>query len=562
MRETSKKRNLTSRVPALLLGASALYVLLALYAFPKWTVDDAYILYRYADNLAQRGELTWNVGEDPVEGYSGLALPLVLAVGIKAGLSPDLVSKTVGVGAFVASVVFLLLLLRRLKVGAVIGGITGSLYLTAPFVVPHMLAGLETMLFTSLVLLAILSLFSSLDREQASAKGESAFLGCALLLSVVRMEGAVISAALVGALLTIVWLRRGRSGWSTLALAVGLFVIPYLAYFLWRWSYYGQFFPNPYYAKSYPGRLNLYELKQLLLFSQKYLLLPAAIGGVLAWVGLGAIRKRMRTDGVRQLSRDRIIVYGAVLLAVVIILISYLKSYLSMNYSFRFFVPYFPLALVAIAVMCEIGASGTAASLAQSPKKKILLVSAVAAMLSGQLFIHVKDLRTEMAAAGRYKAMFDGCHVPTGKFLRRHVPSNEWLAVWAEAGVIPYLSRLKTIDLGALNDETLARKKLSKGQLADHFYSHNPGVFVATCVTLTAPNCGTIPRWITRDGRFARYRPCRMFVAPHWKKTFQLVFVRRDLWKRARCRPDFFPAAKGGTKHKGPSDAPSAKSAP
>src|SRR3954465_2857630 len=40
--------------------------------FPRATVDDAFITYRYAENLARHGELTFNVGGNPVEGYTGV----------------------------------------------------------------------------------------------------------------------------------------------------------------------------------------------------------------------------------------------------------------------------------------------------------------------------------------------------------------------------------------------------------------------------------------------------------------------------------------------------------
>ena len=68
----------------------------ALAALPKWTIDDAFISYRYAQNLAEHGELTWNPGEDPVEGYTGVALPVILAAGMKVGIEPTTSSKALG----------------------------------------------------------------------------------------------------------------------------------------------------------------------------------------------------------------------------------------------------------------------------------------------------------------------------------------------------------------------------------------------------------------------------------------------------------------------------------
>ena len=74
------KQRLTLLYIASIVSAAAI-----LFVFPKWTVDDAFITYRYAANLADHGELNWNVGEDPVEGYTGVLLPVVLAGGMKIG---------------------------------------------------------------------------------------------------------------------------------------------------------------------------------------------------------------------------------------------------------------------------------------------------------------------------------------------------------------------------------------------------------------------------------------------------------------------------------------------
>jgi hypothetical protein len=44
------------------------YSIKTVVKFPKWVVDDAFIIFRYAENLAETGQLTWNPGENPVEG--------------------------------------------------------------------------------------------------------------------------------------------------------------------------------------------------------------------------------------------------------------------------------------------------------------------------------------------------------------------------------------------------------------------------------------------------------------------------------------------------------------
>ena len=74
-----------SFVSKLLIVASIAYPIFVLSIFPNWVIDDAIIGYRYSENLAVHGSLTWNVGEAPVEGYTGVFLPVMLAGAIKLG---------------------------------------------------------------------------------------------------------------------------------------------------------------------------------------------------------------------------------------------------------------------------------------------------------------------------------------------------------------------------------------------------------------------------------------------------------------------------------------------
>ena len=50
----------------------------------SFVCDDAYITFRYAQNLARHGALEWNVGER-VEGYTNFLWAVILAVAMKLG---------------------------------------------------------------------------------------------------------------------------------------------------------------------------------------------------------------------------------------------------------------------------------------------------------------------------------------------------------------------------------------------------------------------------------------------------------------------------------------------
>ena len=61
----------------------------------SFVCDDAYISFRYAQNLARHGVLEWNVGER-VEGFTNFLWTVFLAAAIKLGFSPESASLFMG----------------------------------------------------------------------------------------------------------------------------------------------------------------------------------------------------------------------------------------------------------------------------------------------------------------------------------------------------------------------------------------------------------------------------------------------------------------------------------
>ena len=57
--------------PVLIVALSAALALATIIQGPQFHADDAYIVARYADYLVRHGQLVWNVGEAPVEGFTG-----------------------------------------------------------------------------------------------------------------------------------------------------------------------------------------------------------------------------------------------------------------------------------------------------------------------------------------------------------------------------------------------------------------------------------------------------------------------------------------------------------
>ena len=85
-----KGSKIARKYPSLWILILVLPILLALLSISvqNWgqVFDDAFISYRYAQNLAMGHGITWNPGYPPTEGYTNFLLVLILAPAIWAGL--------------------------------------------------------------------------------------------------------------------------------------------------------------------------------------------------------------------------------------------------------------------------------------------------------------------------------------------------------------------------------------------------------------------------------------------------------------------------------------------
>ena len=145
-------------IPFLVIGASVLLVALAfLWPAPaEFPMDDAYIHFVYARNLAEHGKLMFNFPDEKGVGTSSPLWVLLLAGGYAAGIPLHLLAKALGIGALIIVGAALYLLLRP------IWGVFASLgtALAAVLSGPMLwfsLSGMETTLFLALALLALLA---------------------------------------------------------------------------------------------------------------------------------------------------------------------------------------------------------------------------------------------------------------------------------------------------------------------------------------------------------------------------------------------------------------------
>jgi capsule synthesis protein PGA_cap len=216
-------------------------------------VDDAFISFRYAENLLEGRGLVFNEGER-VEGYTNF-LWTVLMAGLTrlSSFSMPIIAFFSCLAFFVANLFLVSRIGKRLSASE-----PGQVYVPLAAVwlaLQHSFhsfatTGLETMFAVFWVLLGI----DYLSRE---ATPKNRFLsGLFLIASVLtRPDHAIFYgvAAIVVAWREADFLVDGTRAWFAAVKRITAYAAPfsiYAGYLAWKWTYYGSLVPNTFYAKS------------------------------------------------------------------------------------------------------------------------------------------------------------------------------------------------------------------------------------------------------------------------------------------------------------------------
>ena len=433
--------------------------MLSVALFPTWTVDDAYITLRYARNLVEHGALTWNISDPPVEGYTGILWPLLAAGAMWAHLDPLLVLKGVSWASAGAMLYLADDILTTLHADQGQRRIALLLLVVSPWAI-HTGSGLETMLFTALILASVLAWLR-----------RSPHLHVILLLTALtRPEGVAVAAVLLGVGL---WSRRqdGADLVDFAGRSALFFMLPSAAYFAWRWTYYGMPLPNTFYAKSGSG---VSSWPHVSVFLSSGVLLSA-----MAWWQSSPDGRLLRP--VRVLALSLAVLIG-------LLLLFYGRSELLMDYGMRFFMPLLPLFIIALA--------------ASWGKMGLTL------LLAAHLSICASTYVGNAIWASNYNQMNASEHIPAAAWLADHAQPHDTLMVIVDAGIIPYTTDLRTIDVGALNDPYLARERDPVARL-NYLFNQKP-----EWVLLANGNLGIVAAEATRTA---------LLVDPRWRSGYELA---------------------------------------
>jgi arabinofuranosyltransferase len=473
-------------------------------AYLAWTVrwnqapaEDAAMLLRYAEHVAQGHGFVWNIGDPPLDGATDFLFVVAVAAVARLGAPVESAARLLGAAAHMVTVFLVYFVPRPLfRVSPVLCGAVALFVATGPAKL-YIGSAFGTTFFGVWVALLWTAALVAMERRSQLADGALPVLAC--LLGMARPEGAILGVAVMMAVAG----SRGAQAARTVARFALWFGVLGGVYFLARWRYFGHPLPNPFYVKG-GGHLYWSSLR--------------AAGGnavrlagpLLALLPLGFAN----APGMRRL----------VFLAwpVAVFTGAWLLLSDEMNYAMRF--QYAVLPLIAIA------GPGIAAGADQAWRERVwpLLQPRWRAALTASAAVAVALMLTLQHRT--YAPAPNDSRREAGMLLAAYRDRGYTMAV-SEAGLLPFYSGWRAIDTWGLNDGEIART----GRLTEEYLERSRPALImfhaySSPIVLLQ---GAPDRWgamvrMLRDFAEARgYRLAASFgVKPDDAHTF---YVRPDL---------------------------------
>jgi arabinofuranosyltransferase len=452
------------RLRWLLLGVAVAVLAVHSLAY-DFITDDAYISFVYARNFAEHNELVFNLGQF-VEGYTNFLWTLLIGLGMKAQIPPELTAKVLaGLCSAVTFVVVMATMERAIGRKTGWSAIPALLLACSSGFACWTSGGLETQLFTMLVMIAIDGVVGA---EDVAGERRLYRTGIALALAAMtRPEGLLVGVVLgVVRLICNVVARRRIIGKPELVTAL-VFLVLWAPWFGWRYWYYGHLFPNTYYVKAsgpWAGARLAEEMRD------------AGAYYMWAWLGqtkllfavpialLGLVAARPRTPRF------------ALGLSCALIAAVYVPYTISVGGDFmglhRFIMPLFVLSAIAIVL----GLEWLCARIPEHPRGYVALVTALA--LLGAFGFTQAQLTLASTKWGRWAAdhgidtpafliVYTEDRAAIGRAMERCFHDDDFSIVGG-AGAQPYFGRMRAIDVFGLVSERVAHEEPRRRARAGH----------------------------------------------------------------------------------------------
>ena len=412
--------------PWLALGLIAIAQLLHSLQYRN-VVDDAFIVFRYAENIAQGYGAVFNPGER-VEGYTDfLWVALLAGLGLVGGSLPAL-APALGRLAALALLPVCYWTGRRLGLERWTALLPCAAIAASSSNAMWSGAGLETPLYTLLFTAALGRALVDLE-EQPSWPWSGVLYGLATLT---RPEAAGLFA--LCAAYGFFCGRRQLAG-----RIVAGFALVFVPHALFRALYYGQPLPNTFYAKVNPGRASLASGSA---YVGDFLLTHGGAWSLTALLGLsgipGAARKRHPSTRLPLLTLAAAAAYVAAVGG----------DFLPHG---RFCIPYLPWLVLLVCVgAARLGERLFAGKRQQAGSLALAALYSCSVAVPAFFWDAARNRKGDESIAAT-----TAFYQEYGRWLRSHRPPTTLMAGGA-MGIIPYETRFPTIDMLGLTDETIA----------------------------------------------------------------------------------------------------------
>jgi hypothetical protein len=421
----------------------------------KFIQDDAFISFRYADNLVQGHGLVWNPGEQ-IEGYTNFLWTIIIAVGVYANIDPIVFSFALGMVCFAFTLFFTyklaFLILKSEWLALLTIGLLGTNYTFASYAT----GGLETQLQAGLFVSTVYLLLSTI-KERSWMVGRAIFISILLTIGLLtRLDsGLLVIIVLPVALHTI--LRQKIARRMKIRELLGLLmpvIIIVGGWFIWKLGYYGDILPNSFYAKSDAFGGIIRGIRYVYAFFYSYWLLPFVALIILS------IKRLVKPE----FSDMRIPITLTILWIIYIIAVG--GDFME----FRFFVPIMPFIFILITWIICISINVRSIHKAVILLLRIFQISFVLLITTNSWYYSWKQAPMWSESV---LAKYDIEAIPQ---LQNHLyaRNEDWVGIgkllgeafnyspdvtiaMTAAGAIPYYSGLKSIDMLGINDKWVTR---------------------------------------------------------------------------------------------------------
>ena len=428
-----------------------------------FVTDDAFISFVYSRNFAEHGELVFNPGMDPVEGYTNFLWTLLLGLLMLVGLQPEVTSLVLGTGFAIATLVVVQRTAAHLWKGqSWWDQVAPALLALSAGYACWSSGGLETQMFTFLVVLAVHCYLRG-DEDGRALRRAGPVLA---LAAMTRPEGLLVAMVIGAHRIGVVLLRDRR--WRPTRdeiLAAALFVALWAPWFAWRFWYYGYLFPNTYYVKAagpatdaYHAEMQRMGLHYLWTFLRDSGLLHAA---PLAVAGLFAASPKSRR-----------FLFGSLAAALAAVYLYYTVGvggdFMGLH---RFVMPLFPLGALAVV-------SGLRFLIELVPGWRrvagpVLAGALVAAFALFQLRLTAASTRPGNWKSDRgidtpsYLKVYAHDRAVIGKHMQPCFRDDDF-AIFGGAGAKPYYAKVRGIDVYGLVSERIGHEEPRKKPRPGH----------------------------------------------------------------------------------------------